>query len=1113
MKRLFFSLASLLCTIISYSQNPIIQTKYTADPAPLVYNDTVFLYTSHDEDDAFGFKMKDWLLYTSTDMVNWTDRGVVASLKDFKWVPYDNGAWAPQCVHRNNKFYLYCPMPNGIGIGVLVSESPYGPFIDPIGKPLIKNGIDDIDPTVFIDDDGQAYLYWGNPNLYYVKLNEDMISYSGGITKDSSFAKIKGQPDPFHYQEGPWAYKRNGHYYMAYASTCCPEGIGYAMSNSPTGPWTYKGAIMAGDKRSSGNHPGIIDYKGNSYVFGFNLFLLRQTMAKHSERRSISLATLTYNADGTIQQLPFWTAAGVKQLETLNPYRQVEAETIAFSEGVKTEQRTEWERDAPYNKGKKIIDRLFITSINNGDYIKVGGVNFDKGVSSVDVNVASLHGGNIELHTDSINGPLLTTITVTGTAEGDNWKTVNTPVKKSIKGVHDLYFVFKGEKELFLFDWWRCNAVQTGAQTVWLDELDLSAATQGYGVPGKNKTVDGKTMTIAGKTFQRGVGTHAVSSLSVILNGKARSFTAQVGIDDEITGHEPAVEFELYGDGKKLWSSGIMRLGDAARECNVTLTGVQKLELVVTDGGNGNYYDHANWADARFEANGVTRFATYNPIASEPYILTPKAPEWPRINGSTVFGVRPGSPFQYRIAATGKRPMSFSATGLPAGLQLDAKTGIITGVLTAKGTYIVTLGASNTKGKADKKLRIVCGDKIALTPPMGWNSWNCFAGEVSADKVKRATDAMLKSGLADHGWNYINIDDFWQNHRDSKDSTIRGQLRDEKGYIVPNSRFKDMKGLADYVHNAGLKIGLYSSPGPWTCGGCAGSYNYEKQDAEKYAEWGFDYLKYDWCSYGGVINGMADNDPYKVSSLSYRGGNELNTAIKPFKLMGDYLRQQPRDIVFSLCQYGMSDVWKWGDSVGGSCWRTTNDITDTWTSVKNIALEQDKSAAWAKPGNWNDPDMLVVGTVGWGRPHPSKLKPDEQYLHISLWSLFSAPLLIGCDMEKLDDFTLNLLTNDEVIAIDQDPLGRQATCKQTIGELKIYVKELEDGSRAVGFCNFGSAPVNMSYKDFDKLGIRGSQQVRDVWRQKDIVRITTGKTLPVSVPAHGVLLYKFSAVK
>lgn len=655
---------------------------------------------------------------------------------------------------------------------------------------------------------------------------------------------------------------------------------------------------------------------------------------------------------------------------------------------------------------------------------------------------------------------------------------------------------------------------QLSAQTVWLDQLDLSTATQGYGIPMKNRSIDNKVLTIAGKTFERGFGSHSESSLTILLNGKATEFTAQVGIDDEVKGQEPAAEFVVYGDNKRLWASGIMRLGDAARPCSVKLDGVQKLELIVTDGGNGNYYDHVDWVDAKFETTGVTTFKTYSPVATEPYILTPAPKAEPKITGAKVFGVRPGSPFQFLVTATGDRPMTFSATGLPKELKINTQTGLITGKLSTAGTYVVTLEAKNAKGRFLRKLRIECGDRIALTPPMGWNSWNCFAQEVSADKVKRAANAMVKSGLINHGWTYINIDDFWENNRDSKDQSIRGKFRDDAGNIVPNSRFVDMKGLADYVHGLGLKIGLYSSPGPWTCGGCAGSYSYEKQDAESYAKWGFDYLKYDWCSYGNVINGLQDNDPYKVSSLSYNGGSELNTAIKPFKVMGEFLRQQARDIVFSVCQYGMSDVWKWGGSVGGNSWRTTNDITDTWASVKNIVLDQDKSAAYAKPGNWNDPDMLVVGHVGWGNPHPSKLKPDEQYLHISLWSLFAAPLLIGCDMEKLDDFTLNLLTNDEVIEINQDPLGKQATCIQTIGDLHIYVKELEDGSRAVGFCNFGTDIIELSYKDFDKLGINGRFKVRDLWRQKDISNIEskTGQ-LALKVPVHGVLLYKFISTK
>jgi len=649
---------------------------------------------------------------------------------------------------------------------------------------------------------------------------------------------------------------------------------------------------------------------------------------------------------------------------------------------------------------------------------------------------------------------------------------------------------------------------------VWLDKLDLSVATQGNGKPGINTSVDGKKLTVAGETFDRGFGTHAESSLLIKLDGKAHKFSALVGLDDEMKGHDPAVEFEIYGDNKKLWSSGIMHLVDKAKPVSVSLKGIKQLELVVTDGGNGPYYDHADWVNAKFETNGIATLETFNPIASEPYILTPKPPATPRINSAGVYGVRPGSPFLFRIPATGDRPMIFSAKKLPEGLKLDPETGIITGKIDSKGTYEVELSAKNAKGSASKKLRIEAGDRIALTPTMGWNSWNCFGHEVSADKVKRAADALVKTGLVNHGWNYINIDDSWQFNRDGKNPLFQGKMRDENGYILANSKFPDMKNLGDYIHGNGLKMGIYSSPGPWTCGGCAGSYGYEKQDAESYAKWGVDYLKYDWCSYGGVIDGLPGNDANKVPSLAFQGGGDPEKGVRPFRLMGNLLKQQPRDIVYNLCQYGMGDVWKWGDEVHAQSWRTTNDITDTWASVKNIALAQEKAASYAKPGNWNDPDMLVVGIVGWGNPHQSRLKPDEQYLHISLWSIFSAPLLIGCDLEKLDDFTLNLLTNDEVIAVNQDALGKQGVCLHTIGELRIYVKELEDGGKAVAFANFGREKVKLPYKDFKKLGISGTQTVRDLWRQKNIADINTDKeSLLLDIPAHGVVYYKFIPTK
>lgn len=418
------------------AQRPIIQTKYTADPAPMVYNDTVFLYTTHDEDDAEGFKMQDWLLYTSTDMVNWTDHGVVASLKSFDWVKRDNGAWAEQVVERNGKFYMYCPI-HGNGIGVLVSDSPYGPFKDPLGKPLVwqKEHWDDIDPTVFIDEDGQAYMYWGNLNCYYVKLNEDMISYSGDIVK------LKETPE--HYQEGPWFYKRNGHYYLAFASTCCPEGIGYAMSDSPTGPWKTKGYIMRPTERTRGNHPGIMDYKGKSYVFGLNYDLLKLETNTHYERRSVSVAEMHYNEDGTIQEVPYWADTKLEQIGTFNPFRKVEAETMAWGYGLKTVPNAD--------KSLSVVD------VNNGEYICVRGVDFGKNKARrFEVSALPLEGGNLKIRLDAPDGKIVGNVNIPQGNETSKYELYSCEVN-AVSGIHDLYLSFEGEnnKDLFELDYWK----------------------------------------------------------------------------------------------------------------------------------------------------------------------------------------------------------------------------------------------------------------------------------------------------------------------------------------------------------------------------------------------------------------------------------------------------------------------------------------------------------------------------------------------------------------------------------------------------------------------------------------------------------------------------------
>ncbi|MCX6252835.1 MAG: glycoside hydrolase family 27 protein [Bacteroidetes bacterium] len=469
-------------------------------------------------------------------------------------------------------------------------------------------------------------------------------------------------------------------------------------------------------------------------------------------------------------------------------------------------------------------------------------------------------------------------------------------------------------------------------------------------------------------------------------------------------------------------------------------------------------------------------------IAAEngiPYILTPKITDLPKINGAKVFGVRPWSPFLFKIPATGKSPLIFKAEDLPKGLKIDSVTGIISGVTGRKGETMVHISVRNPLGIATRDLKILVGNMISLTPPLGWNSWNCWGLSVSDKKVRQSAENMMSSGLADHGWTYINIDDGWEDKHD-KDGTI-----------LPNYKFPNMKGLCDYIHSRGLKIGIYSSPGTKTCGGYEGSYTFEEKDAAMYAGWGIDYLKYDWCSYGNI---------YPKPTL-----DQLKL---PYQVMKRALRKVNRDIHFSLCQYGMGDVWKWGAEVDGNSWRTTGDIEDTWESLSGIGFIQDSCSPYARPGRWNDPDMLVVGYVGWGPSlHYTRLTPDEQYTHITLWSLLSAPMLIGCDLSQIDPFTFNLLANDEVLAIDQDPLGKQATRVRSHENYQIWVKELEDGSKAVGIFNLTAKPLNI-IAELNDLNLKGYQIMRDVWRQKDLGIVQLN--FEMNVQPHGAALLKLT---
>ena len=486
-----------------------------------------------------------------------------------------------------------------------------------------------------------------------------------------------------------------------------------------------------------------------------------------------------------------------------------------------------------------------------------------------------------------------------------------------------------------------------------------------------------------------------------------------------------------------------------------------------------------------------------------PRLIIPPQDSAVAIHGPLIVGATPGRPFLFRVPATGARPLSYSATNLPAGLHLDSKTGIISGSLLGAGSTKAVIFVRGNSGSAQRALTIVGGEHmLALTPPMGWNSWNAWQGKVDQEKVSAAGQELISTGLADHGYQYVNIDDTWE---ECLLPTIVGRYlrwylptyRDAQGNIYANGKFPDLRGLCDELHGEGLKAGIYSSPGPKTCGGYIGSYQHEAQDAQTFANYGFDYLKYDWCSYGTVI----------------QGDNSLAALQKPYQIMGASLQTTGRDIVYSLCQYGMGDVWKWGADPGidANCWRTHEDIVDAWTTsshngVYDIIEAQAGLEKYAGPGHWNDPDMLMVGIVRGRDYHPTNLTPDEQIAHISMWCLLAAPMLIGCDMAKLDPFTLALLSNDEVLDVDQDPLGKQAARIRQDGQGgEVWARELFDGTRAVGLLNSSSAAREMEVR-WSEIGLDGSQPVRDLWLHQD-AGFCKG-SYSVLVPSHGIVLLK-----
>jgi alpha-galactosidase len=647
--------------------------------------------------------------------------------------------------------------------------------------------------------------------------------------------------------------------------------------------------------------------------------------------------------------------------------------------------------------------------------------------------------------------------------------------------------------------------------TVWVDDLNMVAFSEGIR-PVKAKTnYLADTISIGGKHYNRGFGSITTAVFPFSLNGNARRFTAEVGPDDKGNKDAP-IKFFVIGDRKVLFESREMKAGDKAQRVDVSLKGVRRLGLLVTDkiGGLKNNRTYCNWADAKFEmiADSVPKLI---PIQSDKKTrLTPYPPRSPRINSARIFGATPGNPYLYTIAATGERPMLFSAENLPKGLVLDAGTGIITGKVSQRGVYLTTLKAKNDLGEATANLKINIGDTLSLTPPIGWNGWNSWAEKLDQEKVISAADAMVKTGLRDHGWSYINIDDSWQGYRGGKLNALQ-----------PNEKFPDIKKMVDYIHSLGLKAGIYSTPYVYSYAGYVGAssdfekggekhepikknrrssaligkYRFETNDALQMAEWGFDYLKYDWR--------IDVNSTERMSSA---------------------LRKSGRDVVFSISNNApIEKAADWARLT--NAWRTGPDIRDSWSSLYSLAFTIDKWADYAGPGHWNDPDMMILGNVTIGtESHPSRLTPNEQYSHVSIFSLLAAPLLIGCPIEQLDDFTLNLLTNDEVIAVNQDPLGKPARLILEENDFQVWLKPMEDGSSAVGIFHTGSyGKTPQSYfrwgdetlgkfiLNFSKSGLNGKYKLRDLWRQRDLGEFST--EFSTEIPFHGVLMLRLFPVQ
>ena len=670
-------------------------------------------------------------------------------------------------------------------------------------------------------------------------------------------------------------------------------------------------------------------------------------------------------------------------------------------------------------------------------------------------------------------------------------------------------------------------------ESVWLSSLDLTKATQGFGKPQADKSVDGHPLMLGGKVYAHGFGTHARGLLAVALDGGAKRFTATVGIDDEVGGGKGSAEFQVIGNGRKtLWTSGVMRQGQPPKTLDVDVTGQKILLLRVTDGGDGYDFDHADWADARFEVAGA-RPHTVALTAREPGIAMTAAPAAPEINGPSVVGLQPGRPLLWTVPATGARPMTFSATDLPKGLTL-APSGTITGTVARSGDYAARITARNGAGMAARTVHFVAGPMLARTPPLGWNSYDAYGSRVNEAQTL-ANARYLRQNMQPCGWQYVVVDYRWYdpNAATARDAGEPGETltMDGNGRLLPSpNRFPSaanglgFKGLADQIHALGLRFGIHIMRGiprnavaanlpiegsPYkaadaantadTCPWCpdmfgvrgdtpAGQAYYDSL-FRLYASWGVDFVKMDDTS-----------SPYHTAEI---------------EAVRHAIDKCGRSIIYSLSP-GETPITQGAHvAAHANMWRVSGDFWDGWGALDHEFTLGAQWREWAAPGHWPDGDMLPLGHLSLGnRPvgadRQTRFTHAEQMTLVSLWSLLPSPLMVGANLPDNDPWTLALLTNPEVLAVNQDSLGAAGGPVSQQEGLDVWSKKLADGSLAVGLFNRSDLEGTVT-AEWSRLGIAGRYTVRDLWLRKDVGRFS-GR-YAASVPSHGVVLLRLTRTR